>query len=447
MVRFESAFAQTTMILVVMGAVVAVCYLVPQLRKRLPDGMIILLAGVVGALADGWWPPPIRQYVEGEFYFFSLILTIGSGMVMVDVFKESGLLYALTRTLLKRFYRYPSLLLSFLMFIIMFPGMVTGSAPACVLTTGVMMAPILMKMGIPKLATAAILAMGSIAGQQAPPVNVPIMIICTSVFMPYEGFMAPLALINFPLGIFSILFLGRRFVTVENLKAIAGEPKEEGMPESSFWLYLPILVMVILMVLPSAFKGKYPDTSTPAIFIVTSIVGLFTGRRFNFFKSSRNTFDHALGVIILFTGIGVLIESMALTGVRGLIATTTISLPRALLFIGFCITGILLPGVLVTFGAAAVIGPPYILALQDLNAIMVSCGAALIMGIGCLIPPTGIGGLFAMRVVGETKYWPIFKKCLIPTLFALVVGLLFMIFANEIGTVPGLRYIPTKGTY
>src|SRR5512139_3402198 len=117
MPRFESAFAQTTMILTVMGAVVAVCFSVPQLRKRLPDGMIILLAGVVGGLADGWWPPPIRQYVEGEFYFFYLILTIGSGMVMVDVFKESGLLYALTRTLLRRFYRTPSLLLSFLMFI------------------------------------------------------------------------------------------------------------------------------------------------------------------------------------------------------------------------------------------------------------------------------------------------------------------------------------------
>jgi len=56
-------------------------------------------------------------------------------------------------------------------------------------------------------------------------------------------------------------------VTVEKLKAIAGEPKEEGMPESSFRLYLPILVMTILMVLPSAFPGKYPDTSTPAIFM------------------------------------------------------------------------------------------------------------------------------------------------------------------------------------
>jgi gluconate:H+ symporter, GntP family len=445
MFRFESAFAQTTMVLMVMGAVVAVCYSVSSLRKRLPDGMIILLSGVVGALADGWFPPPIRQYVEGEFYFFYLILTIGSGMIMVDCFKESGLLYALTRTLIKRFYNYPSVLLSFLMFIIMFPGMVTGSAPACVLTTGVMIFPILMKMGIPKIETAAILAMGSIAGQVAPPVNVPIMIICTSVFMPYEGFMIPLALITFPLGIFSILWLGRKFVKIDRLKEIAAEPMEEGMPESNFKLYIPIIVMAILMTLPRMFQGKYPDTSTPAIFLITAIVTLFTGRKFNFFKSTQNTFGHAMNMIILFTGIGVLIESMALTGVRGLIATTTISLPRILLYVAFSITGMLLPGVLVSFGTAAVIGPPYILALQDLNAIMVSCGASLVMGIGCLVPPTGIGGVFAMRVVGETRYGPIFKKCIVPALFALVVALLFMIFANDIGKIPGLRYVPTKG--
>jgi len=139
MPRFESAFTQTTMILVVMERWWP--SVTPSSTSKAVAGRHDHLAGrVIGALADGWWPPPIRQYVEGSFYFFSLILTIGSGMVMVDVFKESGLLYALTRTLLKRFYRYPSLLLSFLMFIVMFPGMVTGSAPACVLTTGVMMA-------------------------------------------------------------------------------------------------------------------------------------------------------------------------------------------------------------------------------------------------------------------------------------------------------------------
>ena len=445
MPRFESAFTQTTMLLLVMGAVIGVCYSVPRLRKQLPDGMILLAAGVVATLVDGWGFA-VRHWVEGSFYFFNLILTIASGMVMVDIFKENGLLGSMTRTLIQRLYNQPSVLLAFLMFIIMFPGMVTGSAPACVLTTGVMIAPILMRMGIPRIETAAILAMGSIAGQQAPPVNVPIMIICTSVFMPYEGFMAPLALLNFPLGVFSILFLGRRYVTVERLKEIAAEPAEADLPPPSLKLYSPMLLLVVLLSGPRLVPG-WPDVSTPLPFLIVSLFSLFTGKPLNFFKSSKKTFDHATGMIVLFTGIGVLIQSMALTGVRGLIATITISLPRLVLFSGFTIVGILLPGVLVTFGASAVLGPPYILALQDLNSIILSSGAALIMGLGCLVPPTGIGGLFAMRVVGEERYWPILKKCIIPAIFALILGLLFMIYANEIGRIPGLRYVPSKGVY
>jgi TRAP-type C4-dicarboxylate transport system permease large subunit len=443
MFRFESVFAQTSMLLGVMGVVIAACFSIPQLRKRLPDGMILIVAGVVATLVDGWGFA-IRHWVEGSFYFFNLILTIVSGMVMVDVFKENGLLTTLTRTLVQTFHRYPSVLLSFLMLLIMFPGMVTGSAPACVLTTGVMIFPILMRMGIPKIEVAAILAMGSIAGQQAPPVNVPIMIICTSVFMPYEGFMAPLALLNFPLGIFSILYLGRRYVTAEKLAELAAEPAEKDALPNSFRLYFPLVLLAVLLSGPRLVPG-WPDVSTPLPFLLTSLVALFTGKRINFFTSSKKTFDHAMNVIILFTGIGVLIQSMALTGVRGLIATMTISMPRYVLFTAFSIVGILLPGVLVTFGTSAVIGPPYILALQDLNSIILSSGAALIMGIGCLIPPTGIGGVFAMRVVGETRYWPVFRRCLVPALVALVLGVVFMLYANQIGQIPGLRYVPSKG--
>lgn len=445
MPRFESAFAQTSMLLAVIGVVIAVCFSIPALRRRLSDGMILILAGVAATLVDGWGFA-VRHWVEGAFYFLPLILTIVSGMVMVDVFKNNGMLGTLTRTLIRRFYRYPGVLLSFLMILIMFPGMVTGSAPACVLTTGVMIAPILMKMGIPPVSTAAILAMGSIAGQQAPPVNVPIMIICTSVFMPYEGFMVPLALLNFPLGIFSILFLGRRYVTVERLKVISEEPATEILPPNSFKLYSPLLLLAVLLSGPRLVPG-WPDVSTPLPFLLVSVVALFTGKRVNFFASSNFTFTHATNLIILFTGIGVLIQSMALTGVRGLIATVTISLPRYILITGFSLVGILLPGVLVTFGTAAVLGPPYILALQDLNSIILSCGAALIMGIGCLVPPTGIAGLFAMRAVGEEKYWPVFKKCIIPAIVALALALIFMIYASDIGHIPGLRYVPAKGTY
>lgn len=227
---------------------------------------------------------------------------------------------------------------------------------------------------------------------------------------------------------------------------VRAEPVDADLPPNSFRLYSPLVLLAILLSGPRLIPG-WPDMSTPLPFLITSLAALFTGKRINFFTSSKQTFGQAMNMIILFTGIGVLIQSMALTGVRGLIATITISLPRYILFSGFSIVGILLPGVLVTFGAAAVLGPPYILALQDLNSIILSSGAALIMGIGCLVPPTGIGGLFAMRAVGEERYLPIFKKCLIPAIVALVLGLLFMIYANEIGRIPGLRYVPSKGSY
>ena len=75
MFRFESAFAQTSMLLVVMGVVIAACFAIPQLKKRLPDGMILILAGIVATLVDGWGFA-IRHWVEGSFYFLNLILTI-----------------------------------------------------------------------------------------------------------------------------------------------------------------------------------------------------------------------------------------------------------------------------------------------------------------------------------------------------------------------------------
>ena len=38
-------------------------------------------------------------------------------------------------------------------------------------------------------------------------------------------------------------------------------------------------------------------------------------------------------------------------------------------------------------------------------------------------------------------------KKVVAALVALVLGLLFMIYANEIGRIPGLQYVPSKGTY
>ena len=67
------------------------------------------------------------------------------------------------------------LLLGLLMIIIMFPGMITGSSTASVLTTGAMAASIIARLGLSKERTGAIIAMGGVLGMIAPPVNIPAM--------------------------------------------------------------------------------------------------------------------------------------------------------------------------------------------------------------------------------------------------------------------------------
>jgi hypothetical protein len=300
------------------------------------------------------------------------------------------------------------------------------------LSTGVIMAPILLRMGIPKIETAAILAVGSIAAQQAPPVNVPIMIMATGAFFAYQGFTLPLLILNIPLALVTVLYLGRRYVSVDRLKQVAGEMTAAGSRPGPL-LYLPLVVVAVLWSAPRIFYGTFPDVATPLAFVVGSLVAVYTGRRFNYLTACREAMGEAKVVLGLFVGVGVLVQILSLTGVRGLIATETVSLPRTLLYPAAAVVAPLLGGPLVPFGTAAVIGPPAVLAFQDVNIFILASGLALLIGLGCLIPPTNIGGVFACQVVGVNEYWPVFKRSLVPALYALIVGVLFMVFANSIG--------------
>jgi len=81
----------------------------------------------------------------------------------------------------------------------MFPGMLTGLSSACILTTGSLVTPALLAMGIPPVAVGSLIAMLAVYGMIAPPINIPVMIIGGGVDMPYIGFEKPLLLISFRL--------------------------------------------------------------------------------------------------------------------------------------------------------------------------------------------------------------------------------------------------------
>ncbi|MCR4424892.1 MAG: TRAP transporter large permease [Firmicutes bacterium] len=404
--------------------------------RKLPVGLVMVIAGAVGLLASGNWLP-IRHMVEGSFYFLNLMMIIAMSVVFVTALEMSGGFDALTRLLILRLHRVPGILLCLLMLLVMLPAMLTGSAPVAVLSTGVLVAPILLRLGIPKVQTAGILAMGGLLGQSAPPINVMIMIIATSVFMPYEGFDLPLAVLCFPMAVFSVLYLGRKYVKRETLDTIVAELKEEGSEKGSpsgLVPFIPLIVLAVLMFGPRIWPTKFVDPGSPLSFAVAAAVALFTGKKVDLIELSKRSMKKSLGVLGLFVGIGVLVQVLSFTGLRGFIAVASMAVPKSLLYPYVGITAPLLCGPLVPFGASAVVGPPFVLAFTNQNSIIIASAVSMFLSLGCLVPPTALSGLFGARVVGiEKEYGKVFRAVLVPAILTFIEALVFMIYANPIG--------------
>ena len=153
----------------------------------------------------------IRHFIEGAFGYFDTILVIVAAMVFIGGIEACGGLDYVSAVLVKALRKFPTVLLLSFMIILMLPGMITGSSLAAIISCGTIVAPIMLKMGIPKAKVGAIVAFGAILGMVAPPINIPVMVICDVVDIPYTGFDLPLMLLTFPIAIVITLFLSRSF--------------------------------------------------------------------------------------------------------------------------------------------------------------------------------------------------------------------------------------------
>ncbi len=397
------------------------------MAARFPIGIALALAAVAGSLIAGKGVS-VRHLIEGGFGYFDTILIIITATIFIKVLEASGILDSAAAGLLKTFYRSRVLLLLAVMFILMFPGMLTGSSVSAILSTGPIVAPVMMKLGLPRLKTGALIAMGGILGMIAPPVNILVMIMGSGVDMPYVGVTVPLLIIVVPLAVATPLVIGLR-----HLKAISREEMLAIVPPS-IWpgyglrLGLPFLSLLFLMAAPGATAGRIPDIGIPAAFIAASLVGLVSGRPVNFLKVTQKAVEEAMPVLAILAGVGMFIQVMTLTGARGWTVVSILSLPSFLLYLGIALS---LPafGGVSTFGSASILGIPFILALVSRNALLTSAALSAIAGLGDLVPPAAVSVRFAAQVVGEKKLWGILRHCLVPGLLQLAVGIAVLVLA------------------
>lgn len=406
-------------------------FLLANLLLKLPVSVSMILGAVVGALVGGQGIP-LRHLFEGTFTYVDTMLIISTAMLFMTVVQESGALDALNAAIVTKFYKVPALMLILLMFVVMFPGMITGSSTAAVLSAGALVAPVLLLIGIPREKAGAILAIGAIMGMAAPPINIPAMLIGGGVDMPYIGFDGPLFLLTIPCAVFAVLFLGLKYcknMDIEKLKA--GLDLEVGK-KYGLRLYIPIIVLVVLLVV-SKLVPSFPQLGTCLIFLISAVIGLFTGKKFNFWKKSLEAMETTIPVLAKLMGVGMFIQTLTLVGARGWIVVSCLGLGMVFVYIA---SFTIMPafGAVSSYGAASVIGVPFLLVIiqnTSCSDIVVAAVLAFSCCLGDLMPPTALAGNYAAQIV-ELKYSKVLKNCVIPFLVCVAVAVVCILNSNAL---------------
>jgi gluconate:H+ symporter, GntP family len=395
---------------------------------KLPSGVALVLSAIVGALVAGEGFP-LRHLVEGTFGYLDAVLIIASAMIFMKVLEASGALGTLGYLLVKSLYRQPTLLFIFIALFVMFPGMLTGLSSACILTTGALVAPAMLAMRIPASAVGSFIAMLSVYGMIAPPINIPVMIIGGGVDMPYIGFEAPLALASFPLALIAALYYRFRYIRDIQIDEVLSKLPSPLHGKHGFKIFLPLLLVVALMVAIRAFPQFVPDIGIPLIFLLGSIAGLFTGEKMPWWPVARSAIRDAMPVMVILVGVGAFVQIMTLTGVRGFLAVSALELPPAFLYVGIAL---LMPAFGSAYASASVLGVPLVYVFLGKNEIVVTSALSLIAGLGDLMPPPMLLCAFAAQIVGEKNQFQILKQSLPLMVLSLLVAIAMIAFANSV---------------
>ncbi len=395
---------------------------------KIPAGMALMLASVAGALAGGEGIP-VRHLVEGGFGFLEAILIIATAMIFMKVMEATGALGTISYAMIKSLYRFPTILIIVITIFVMFPGMLTGLSSACILTTGALVIPGLLAMGMPRLAAGSLIAMAAVFGEVAPPISIPVMIIGGGVDMPYIGFAKPLFLASFPIAVLTAVFYRFKYLGKFKIEEVLPKLQAPVYRKHGIKLFIPLIFVIAYLILEQNAVPYLPHLGVPLVFIIGAVMGLGSGEKFNFIHISRNAVRNAMPVMAILVGVGMFLQILTLTGVRGYLAVNALALP-----VGFkYVAALIMPFFGSAYGSASVIGVPLVYVFIGKNVIVLTSALALLASLGDLMPPPSLLFAYSAQMIDEKNHFNILKKSLLPIAASVLTALAIIVFANDLG--------------
>jgi hypothetical protein len=427
-------FTQAGIILAVMVA----AYIIVR-AFRLSTALSMFAAALAGALAAGEGIPA-RHIAEGAATYLDINLIFVTATLFMNLLRESGGVAFVVRGILTRFHRSRLLLLILLPLVLLIPGALTGAGSVTVLIMGGMVAVVLSYMGIAKVRVAAIVFVVAGLSAAAPPVNLWAMMTAAGVNMPYVGFFWPLLIPCVIAAVLTSLILGWKGTAPDLAKALQELP--EAAAGMTWWkVTLPFAVFAFFVFMGRQWPHSTPIVGLPLMFAAAALTSyLLSPVRLDFWRISRETVQQLLPLLGTLTCAGILVQIMTLTGVRGLLAVTAVTLPVKVVFATLFLVLPFSESVLM-WGAAPVLGVPLVLLFNGigLNPIVALAGMSLIWPLGDALPPTAIIGRLTVDVVGHKgSYGEFLKACLVPAIIIILLGTLMVIYSKSLGFMTGV---------
>lgn len=406
-------------------------FAVGVMRFKLPAGVALVIASMVGSLAAGAGLP-VRHFVEGAFAFFDPILIIAVGMIFMEAMSRDGILAGISIAILKTFHRWPTVMILAIALFVMLPGMLTGLSTMCILTTGALAMPVLIAIGIPRLAVGSMMVILSVCGAVAPPICLPAMIIGGGADMPYIGLAKPLLLVSIPVALVAVLPYRFKYVRKIDVDEVLAKLAFAGTARRGLLDFVPILFVIVYMFGETMFARHFHRLGIPLIFAVgiamNAAIGLVKGRKADIIGIAGEGIRKALPVMAILIGVGVFLQILTLTGIRGYLTTSAFFLPDALKY-GIAL---LMPFLGSAFGAASIIGVPLLYVFIERNELVVTASLVMMASIGDIMPPPSLLCAYTAQLLEEKNHFKLLWQSVPIIVFAMVWALLMLIYAKEI---------------
>jgi gluconate:H+ symporter, GntP family len=408
-------------------------FLALHIALRWPLPLAFLVVAVATALL-GDFGIPFRHLVEGGFGFINLILALFAGAFFGHMMRASGgadaaatgLVGAVGGRIL------PVLALAGLPLFVV--GMFVGLSGVAVLSAGVFAVPALRRLGYDDATIAAFVAVMATAGMIAPPMNVPAMLIANGVNMPWSNVAKPLLALSVPLAVAALAWF--TWGCGPTRPAPGPAASEDGGVAAGLRGLAPLAVIVAIWISVRAFPAGIVDPASPLILVIGALIALPFTPRVELRKVIMATFTgtplHLAAVLVT---VGILVQIMTLTGVRGWLVISTMALTAPWNFVSLLVGMPLIGGALTSMSVSDVMGVPMAFSFIGQDMILNVAALSAIASLAEFVPPTAIAAALACYVVGGGTVGQVFRRAWPPMSVLAALALLMLVFARELAGV------------